>query len=192
MANAGGFERPDPIDPGPGGGGGGFRIVGIVLLVLGVAMIAVCAGGAYWLSQNEAVMDGIESLTASINAPGTEELRAAGCTEAMVLDPKVFFRIVGSLSEELDLDEGELDEVLPESLVNCTSAGDAALDCDAVAAIYVAAVSDLAGPFMAQVTSGSTEPCQRVYAADGTPLGSFAEWTEAQRPEQDEEPEDRP
>ena len=193
MTNQGGFERPAPIDPGPGGGGGGFRIVGIVLLVLGVAVFAVCAGGAWWLSQNEAVMDGLESITASISAPGTDELRAAGCSEAMVLDPGVFFRVAGELSQELgELAEGEAEGLLPDALVNCTTSADTDLTCDEVAEVYRAAVPDLAGPFMAQVTSGSADPCQQVYAADGASLGSLEEWTRARQEELEGGSDDAP
>lgn len=186
MAHDGGFERPDPIDGGPrrGGGGGGFKVIGIVLLVLGVMMVAVCAGGVYWISQNEAMMEGLESITASVDAPGAEELRQAGCTEAMVLDPQVFFRMAGSLSDEIDLDEVETEGLLPDLLVSCTAAGDTTLTCDEVARIYREAVSDPGGPFMTQVASGSSDPCQDVYAADGTHLGTLEEWTSRQLPEE--------
>ena len=183
MAHDDGFERPDPIDGGPRRGGGGFEVVGIVLLVLGATMVLVCAGGVYWVSQNEAVMEGLESITASVNAPGAEELRQAGCTEAMVLDPQVFFRMAGSLSDEIALDEADTEGLLPGVLVSCTAAGDTQLDCDEVARIYRGAVADPGAPFMTQVASGSSDPCQEVYAADGTHLGTLEEWTAAQDPE---------
>ena len=79
---------PGPIDP--RGGGGALRTVGIVLVVLGGAALLVCAGGAYWLAQNETVRAGFDAIVASRNAPGAEELRAAGCDEAMVMDSAIF------------------------------------------------------------------------------------------------------
>lgn len=178
MMSTGGFERPDPIDPGPRGGAGGFRVIGIVLVVLGLGMVLVCAGGAYWLSQNEAFREGFESIVASQDAPGTQELRDLGCDQAMVLDPAVFFRMAAGFSEELaDLEAEAAREGFPKLFIICSTGGGAGISCSQVAETYVAAVGRAEDSFMAQVAAGGSDPCQEVFAADGTSLGSLADWS---------------
>ncbi|MAE97199.1 MAG: hypothetical protein CL910_21320 [Deltaproteobacteria bacterium] len=177
--STGGFERPDPIDPGPGGGGGGFRVVGIVLVVLGLGMVLVCAGGAYWLSQNEAFREGFESIAASQNAPGAQELRDLGCDQAMILDPAVFFRMAAGFSEEFgELGEEAESEDFPSLFVICNTGSGATISCSQVAETYVGAVGRAEDSFMVQVASGGSDPCQEVYSADGSSLGGLADWSQ--------------
>ncbi len=186
-----GFERPAPIDPGPGrSGGGGFRVVGIVLVVLGLGMVLVCAGGVYWVSQNEAVMEGLQSIADSQNAPGTEELRAAGCDQAMVLDPTVFLRMAAGFSDEFDeLQQANVADEMPSTIVICNATGSGAPSCPDVARVYVESVGSAEGPFMVQVASGGSDPCQEVYAADGEGLGDLESWARS-RADEDEGEDD--
>ena len=173
-----GFERPAPIEPGPGrGGGGGFRVVGIVLVVLGLSMVLVCAGGVYWVSQNEAVMDGLQSIADSQTAPGTEELRAAGCDQAMVLEPAVFLRMAAGFSDEFDeLQQQSVAEEMPSTIVICNATSGSAPSCGDISRIYLEAVGAAEGPFMVQVASGGSDPCQEVFGPDGSALGDLEAW----------------
>ncbi len=174
MAN-GGFERPEPIGPGPRAGGG-LRVVGIVLVVLGAAVVLVCAGGVYWLSRNPALREGFEAIAASKDAPGAAALRELGCEQAMVLDPAVFLRMVAGVSDQLGGLREQIDqESLPSTMVICNGTGSTPLDCDQVARTYIEAVASVPGEFLVQVASGGDDACQVVYAADGTRLGSLDE-----------------
>ncbi|MCP5064961.1 MAG: hypothetical protein GY946_00220 [bacterium] len=179
---------PQDYETGPGpidkrGGSGALRAVGIVLVALGAAVVLVCAGGAYWLSQNETVRASLDALVSARDAPGAEELRSAGCDEAMIMESAVFFEMAEGLAEMFgeEFSEGEAGEELegmPSVFVVCTFNGDTQLSCEEVARIYreSAAPADL---YVAQVTSGvAGETCQEVFGADGEPLGNLESWGE--------------
>lgn len=170
---------PGPIDP--RGGGGALRAVGIVLVALGGAALLVCAGGAYWLAQNETVRAGFDAIVASRDAPGAEDLRAAGCDEAMVMDSAIFLDMAEGLAEmfgeeSVGSEAREEMEGIPSSFVVCTFSGTAQLGCEDVARIYREATGPVE-PFVAQVSrAGHREVCQEVFGADGGSLGDLESW----------------
>ncbi len=173
-----GFERPEPIgEPGSNKSGGGFRTVGIILLVLGVGMVAVCAGGAYWVAQNPAIREGLGAIAEAQNAPGAEELRAAGCDQAVILAPQVFLTMFAGLAESMeDLDDPEVAALLPEVAVVCNTTLNTSISCAQVAETYIAAVGTGGGTFMAQVASSGADPCQDVFDGSGNFVATFEDW----------------
>lgn len=172
---------PGPIDP--HGGSGALRAVGIVLVALGGAAVLVCAGGAYWLAQNETVRAGFDALVAARDAPGAEELRAAGCDEAMVMDSAVFLDMADGLAkifggETVTTDVREVMDGIPATFVVCTFSGTAQLGCDDVGRVFRDATGPVE-PFVAQVSRANTrEVCQEVFGADGESLGDLESWLE--------------
>ncbi|MBW2244849.1 MAG: hypothetical protein JRH01_22950 [Deltaproteobacteria bacterium] len=179
---------PQDYETGPGpidrpGGSGALRAVGIVLVALGGAVVLVCAGGAYWLSQNESVRAGFDALVAARDAPGAEELRSAGCDEAMIMESAVFLdmaeRFAEMFGEKLIEDEDRAGlEGIPSVFVVCSFNVSPGLDCDEVSRIYREAANPTE-PFVAQVASaGNDDVCQEVFAADGESLGDLDSWGE--------------
>ncbi|MCP5060457.1 MAG: hypothetical protein GY937_27480 [bacterium] len=183
---------PQDFETGPGpidrpGGSGALRAVGIVLVALGGAVVLVCAGGAYWLSQNESVREGFDALVAARDAPGAEELRSAGCDEAMIMESAVFLDLAEGFAdmfgEELveEEDREEL-EGIPSVFVVCTFNTTPGLGCDDVSRIFREAAGPTE-PFVAQVTgAGNNDVCQEVFGANGESLGDLDGWGDGASP----------
>lgn len=176
------FETgPGPIDP--KGGGGTLRAIGIALVVLGATVVLVCAGGAFWLAQNDSVREGFESIVASRDAPGAEELRGAGCDEAMVMEPQVFAKmaegLAGALGQQSPFEQSDALDEMPGLFVVCTVTGSSGMTCAEAARVFREATG-WDQPFMAQVARGGEEPCQEVYDGQGNLVGDLSEWFEAQ------------
>ena len=153
----------------------------IALLVLGGVLVVMCliGGVAMWrVSQSEdgkkvfsALGKGVQMAQKGLTAPGTEELRRAGCSQAMVLETDDIMGVV-----DIFVDAGERQaarQELPEVMVMCQGrVFDDLPDCATVAKTYVEAVHP-AAPFNVTVQKqGNNKPiCQQRYASDGTPQG---------------------
>ena len=173
-----GFERPDPIgEPGRSGGSRFPHRGNRPCSYWAWAWCWSAQAGAYWVSQNEALREGFGAIAESQNAPGAEELRAAGCDQALILDPTVFLRMAAGFSESMaDLDDPEIAEKFPETMIVCNTTSNTSITCADVATTYLAAVGPITGEFMAQVASGGADPCQEIYDGSGTLLGTLDEW----------------
>lgn len=175
------MNSPDLPPPGPSGAAPKKKNSGCliaVLVVLGVALVGVVAAGVgvYQFSQSEEGKKAFEIVGESWrvqaearDAPGVEELKAAGCTQAMVMD---LSRLVALMDEE-DA-EPALPEDKPFTMVSCTTRSET-LSCEDVRAVYLAAAPPPQGPYLIQVSvmSFSLEDqtrCQQAFAADGTRL----------------------
>jgi hypothetical protein len=162
----------------------------VALYVLfGIGLFIVVAGGiGIWVflqtEQGQKVMQvaksGAEWITVASTAPGTEELRGAGCETAMVgnagsaLD--VFMILIpeeekqAELREQLSMQagEGNLDDLL---LVICTLPRFtvSAPACEDLARTYSSAVEDEPDSFYVMVMQqGQDAPtCQGIYDPDG-------------------------
>ncbi len=186
MSQGGDFDTgPGPIDSRGGSGSGTFRAVAIVLVALGGAFVLVCAGGVFWVMQNEAVREGFTALTEAADAPGAEALREAGCEQAMIVDSAVFLRVAAGMAEALGeedpaLTDGEASELMPAVFAICTFAGSPTLGCADVARIYREETGS-AELMVAQVSQGTgVDSCQEVFDGEGNALGEFDAWVEAQ------------
>ena len=161
--------------------------------LFGIGLFLVVAGGiaAYFFFQSEqgqqilkVAQEGAEWVTVAAQAPGTEELRAAGCDTAMVskagsaLD--IFMTLIPEpekqeeLRAQLEAEAGQesLDELL---LVVCTLprfSGSQPPSCDDLARTYGEAVPTAPESFYVLVIQqGESAPrCQGIYDAEGTLL----------------------
>jgi hypothetical protein len=148
----------------------GFKILGgvIVFFLVGGITLGVV------LMQNPLVRDRVRVLRAGVgaavagqHAPGTDELRAAGCAPAMVLDVRsTMKRFAPTEDVETGLAAG-----MGDALVICAVAGDTSLTCERVAEIYGRAVPSGAPFSVTLQRPHSKEPtCSGVFSRDGTRL----------------------
>jgi hypothetical protein len=162
----------------------------VALYVLfGIGLFFVVAGGlaTYFFLQSDqgqkilqVAKDGAEWITVASQAPGTEELREAGCEAAMVSDAgsalDIFMTLIpdpgkqDEIREELEAEAGQtsLDELL---IVVCTLPRFSVNPprCEELAQTYGNAVSTAPLSFYVLVVAqGQNEPpCQGMYSPDG-------------------------
>lgn len=154
-------------------GSGCLLAVGIVAAVLGVIFVI----GAFIVYRvvkspegQKAVTligEGSKAMRDGMNAPGTAELKALGCTQPIVIDAE---RMV-ALGELLGADAGQK-STKPDfkmTVVCQVSKRAAAPSCDTVASTYVAAAAPTASFLVTLQVAGSPEAgCNAVYDASGT------------------------
>ncbi|HSQ65950.1 MAG TPA: hypothetical protein VLM85_22165 [Polyangiaceae bacterium] len=181
------YPQQGPAAPPPKKGMSGCMIA---LLVVGsVALLGgiVVGVGIYLFATSDAgktaikvIGEGSKLAEKGMNAPGTPELRALGCEQAIVLDMKDVTALMGDL-----IDAGP-DAGMPEGLmVTCQVRGGArAPSCDDVAATYVRAVKSAGSEFVVTVQrQGDSHPlCESTYDASGAFIGSGSGGTTAPRP----------
>jgi hypothetical protein len=153
-----------------------------IMLGLGT-LVVVATGIAAWLffrsEQGQKVVKAVsESMTVmqqATQAPGTTELRKAGCTQAMVLHSAELLEKLGEIFPEAPK---EIPDSAGGTFVMCQiNSNTEGLDCPAVARIYAKAVPDAPESFGVMVQSqrvaSADTKCQGTYARDGTFLGSL-------------------
>jgi hypothetical protein len=149
----------------------------IAAVVVGL-VVAVCGGAVTLISwsiwQNPNVQRGVEIAGAAMDltreamtAPGTAELRRAGCAQAMVYSPELIERFIGVIRPDAGVRRGEVPDY---PLVVCQVRGQSTLSCETVARTYAEAVTP--APTELGVTiqgqRGRNARCQGVYGPDGT------------------------
>lgn len=141
--------------------GGGVAALAVILGL--VFAIRSCSAGA-----SPPVMpstsEGAEVAKEGMHARGTDELRAIGCTNALVLD---MARALG----EAGVRDGE-----PRYIVTCDVASGPPPSCEKAAATYFAALAGSAGgPVNLRVSlEGATRPaCSHLYLPSGADLGEY-------------------
>jgi hypothetical protein len=148
----------------------GFKILGGVIvffLVGGITLGVVLMQNPRVRNMVRTLREGVGAAVAGQHAPGTDELRAAGCTTAMVLDVR---RTMKRIAPTADVESGPA-AGLGDALVICAVTGETILTCEHVAEIYGRAVSSEA-PFAVTLQGrGSKEPnCSGLFSRDGTRL----------------------
>jgi hypothetical protein len=151
----------------------GTRTAASVITLLVVCGALTCGGAALWLFHSEtgqellaAASGTVEIAQAGLTAPGTDELRAAGCQTAMVVDFGSMLQLMAVL-----VDEEEMQAVLDEGIasdtpvVSCSVAGDGGISCQGVARVYVEAVAPTQGFFVH--LQGGDEDCEAAFDATG-------------------------
>lgn len=106
---------------------------------------------------------GVHLATEGMRAPGTRELRALGCSQAIVVDMQQLLGDAGSVRE------GE-----PRYMVTCdVAAGASAPTCERAAETYLRAAHGTDANVNVRVLrAGSVQPeCSRVFAPNGADLG---------------------
>jgi hypothetical protein len=151
-------QQPPPQQPPQKKGKGCL----IAALVTGGVVLVLClvVGILVWKAAKKVG----EIAKEGVNAPGTSELRAAGCDLALVMD-------MGKLSPIFDAGATATSGTASVVVACKVDPGHTAPTCDDVAQTYVKAASP-GGTFMAQVqTQGKSRPdCQRVYSSTGALL----------------------
>jgi len=153
-------------------------------IVLGIGtLLVITAGIGTWLFLRsergqkliEVATNGIDLARKASQAPGTDALRKAGCSQAMVIPTSQVLKLVGEFGPDVSR---EMPESLRDgTLVMCQLAtkDDAGPDCAAVARIYAAAAPQSPERFgvIVQNQRGRQAKCQGSYARDGSFLGSL-------------------
>jgi hypothetical protein len=161
-------------------------------LLFGIGLFFLLAGGiaGYLFLKTEqgqqileTVKGGAQWITVAAQAPGTDELREAGCEAAMVSDAgsalDVFMTLVPDADQQAEIRERVEAEAGDEPLedltiVICTlpRLGDAGPGCDELARTYAAAVDDPPASFyvllIRQGQQGAS--CQGIYSPAGSLL----------------------
>jgi hypothetical protein len=155
----------------------------VVMTVLGVGflvfVVALAIGGYAFFSSKEGkqiagVMgEAMKMSKKAQNAPGTKELRAKGCAQAMVMDLGDFAK----MAETLDAAPAKEDPGFGEMVICSVNPWATALSCDDVAHAYVATVGPRPKPFFAlSQQAGKSKPaCNVLYDAEGTRLRDFTD-----------------
>ena len=155
----------------------GFRIFLYVLLALGGLGVLTCGGLLFFAARNPAIRQFVETMAGSQSAPGTEQLRDAGCAVAQVFDFKSALELI---SEFDDREMSEAEALMDLTMVQCVlpKSDSSGLGCDEVAKIYSSAVPEPPDRFIVQVMVqvSSQVPCQVVYSADGTPIAPLDQY----------------
>lgn len=159
--------------PPPKKGMSGCLIAVMVLAGLVVVGVIVVAIGAWQVMSSpegkkiaRVIGEGSKMAEEARTAPGTKELRAAGCREAMVFDPA---RMGDLMREFTDGGPPKGDPTKEPRLVVCqVGALGSAPTCDKLAATYVSAAQPTT-PFhiTVQVQGGSKPKCAQVYTQAG-------------------------
>jgi hypothetical protein len=150
-----------------------------IMLGLGTLVIvaSLIAGWLFMRSERgqkviKAVSESMAMAKQAMQAPGTDELRKAGCTQAMVIPTSQILKIVSEVAPEAQKDMPE--SVAGDTLIMCQINSDTkGPDCPAVAQIYAKAVPDSPESFGITVQRQGQTTCQGTYARDGTFLDSF-------------------
>jgi len=138
----------------------------VVLLIVAVVLVRGCgekaAPGVAASGPNPATLAGEQGMSAK----GTAELRAQGCTNAVVVDMQ---KVMGAASS-IRSDE-------PRYMVTCdVAAAASAPACEKLAAAYFGAIGGNADANVCVRVSvvGSPKPaCSRLFAPSGADLGPF-------------------
>jgi hypothetical protein len=144
--------------------GGGF-----VLVLLGLAVAAY----AVWSNPEGRKFVGMLGESMKVmqkaqKAPGTKELRAIGCGQAMALDMEDLERI----TKYIDSGGVSMPSVIGRMVVCAAQPWDTPPTCDAVVSKYLSVVGKVDRSVLVSVTqSGKSKPvCQAIYDGTGTKL----------------------
>jgi hypothetical protein len=156
-------------------GSGCLLAVGIVAAVLGVIFVV----GAFIVYRvvkspegQKAVTligEGSKAMRDGLNAPGTTELKALGCTQPMVVDAEKMVALGQLLGADAGTKSAKPD--FSVTVVCQVSKRAAAPTCDAVASTYVAAAAPTSSFLVTLQVAGAPEAgCHAVYDASGAKL----------------------
>jgi hypothetical protein len=111
-----------------------------------------------------AVGSGVELTKESMNAPGTAELRASGCEQAMAMDVEKMGKIV----EGLAADGGKPLKGDIKTVVTCQVPLGKTMSCENVAATYAKAANPTAYFSVTVSRRGNNRLCYKSFDSDGT------------------------
>ncbi len=156
------------------------------LIVLGLFFLCIVAVGVviYRASQDPevrkawaAAQEGMQAVMEATNAPGTDEMRALGCNQAMVIDTARLNKVAGALEDEPSEGEAPVDateppEVFgPSPMLMCQLRRRTELTCEELVKAYVAAAPEAEEKMKVQIIEqglgNNKVRCSGVYGRDG-------------------------
>jgi hypothetical protein len=173
-------EPPPPVPPSGGKSRSGCLLALYIALGIVVAALLALAIGAWVFVRSETgqrfievAREGISLTREAARAPGTDALRAAGCSQAMVMSMDRMFDLLGEIAPEAR-QRGRRRGGAPMegTLVFCQMAANDGkdADCARLARTYAEAVPD--GPerfgLVVQASGNGRPVCQGTYGRDGT------------------------
>jgi hypothetical protein len=155
---------------------------GLLVLVGGALFLLVAGVGMVSLGSSErgqeivkGIVETTELALEATTAPGTDELRAAGCDQAMVTTVGGMMGAISTFVPEQDRDTIDIESHGDEVYVMCQISlfGTADLDCPGVARIYGAAVTEPPGRFVVMIDDQRDKErrCLGYYDAEGVYVG---------------------
>ncbi|MBH24185.1 MAG: hypothetical protein CMH57_06975 [Myxococcales bacterium] len=111
---------------------------------------------------------GVEMMQEAQSAPGTDELRGAGCDVAMVITPEILEKFI-DVVKDMDTKGFDEDGELPKdtAMVICTLNETAKVTCDDAARAYIKAVKPDHNMMVTVNRQGQEESeCQKQYTPD--------------------------
>ncbi len=152
----------------------GFVVFLYVLLGIGGALVLTCGVVAYRAWQDPRMREMVNSVMTATTAPGTEELRQAGCQVATVID-------VGGAADLLveaeGADDAEFEALASLTMVQCVVTADEDFSCERVARVYREAVPDSDRVLAMVMAASDSQPrCQQVFDREGALLGDFEDY----------------
>lgn len=151
--------------------------VGAVVMLIGlIGVFALWRAASSEEGQKvmKAIGKGAQLATKGINGPGAQEVRNAGCPEALVLDMEEMMELI-----ELFADGG-MPSLGVGVMVMCQGSFGELPDCGEVAQAYLSAKELPPGDFVVLVKTKSQkgEQCSRRYSETGEDLGDFKQGSE--------------
>jgi hypothetical protein len=152
------------------------------MLAIAVLLCLVLGVGAWLFLRSErgqkvigVVQEGISMARDAAAAPGTDALRAAGCSQAMVMSSMRIFDLVDEIATNQD--PADKNERKDQTYILCrfNAAEGEGPGCADMARVYAGAVPE-PPPRLAvivQSTRGGRARCQGVYAPDGSFIEPF-------------------
>jgi len=150
-------------------------LVGAIILLITGIKTALFFGGEEGQQMIEGIKETVEIAQAAQHAPGTDELRAAGCDTASVMDLGEMMGAVSNFAGEEDQEELEALSEKEMTMISCqvSFGDDPPLECDEIARVYGAAVPDAPDEIMVQSQKAGRikDHCAGIYQPDGTYVG---------------------
>ena len=144
----------------------GVVLVGMIGAGVGIYLLATSNVGQPTI---KVIGEGSKLATKGVTAPGTTEIRALGCEQAVVVDSKDVTALVS------DFVDGGFDAGIDFLLVSCqVQTKAAAPSCDDVAKTYIRAVGTASSTFIVSVQRDGEQNalCESTYDASGALIGT--------------------
>ena len=156
----------------------------IILLGLTFLIAAFIVGGIIFYKNCEScqkavagIADGTTAIVQGMNAPGTAEMRALGCDQAMAIEMEVFQKMFAPLTGEEQIFDNDM---LSMKMLMCkkeTFAAPTGPECADVIRAFASGAGEQArndALVVVQGRSGNSNYCQGIYALDGTLIEDLA------------------
>jgi hypothetical protein len=159
------------VSEGRGGWGKGCLIA--IAVALGVVLI--CGGFVTWAGYSAWKSPGVQRAVAiggammemtqeAMRAPGTTEMRAAGCTQAMAFTPELMQRFITAVAPDAGVEAPQMPLAICAMQRNAT----AVPTCEAMASAYAGAQSAPEIAVRVTVQGEQVARCEGVYDPAGT------------------------